>query len=129
MSHYMLLISIALGFSLNTLAKDDHTANFCSATDAKVCAHIGHMTGMKTKNDAEFIVDIVVPKAVTNFKADLWMPEHDHGTSPVTISPYKKNKYKIQKAVFSMTGKWHARISFDLDKVNHKIEIPLTIGE
>ncbi len=129
MSRFMILVFVAFGFSLNAFAKDDHTANVCSAADAKVCAHIGHMTNMKKKMDSEFMIHVLVPKAVTNFTADLWMPEHDHGTSPLEITPSKKNKFKIKKAVFSMTGKWHARISFDLDKVNHKIEIPLTIAE
>lgn len=129
MTHIIVLVFIFSGFSLNTFAKDDHTANVCSAADAKVCAHIGHMTGMKKKMDSEFMIHILVPKAVTNFTADLWMPEHDHGTSPLEITPMEKDKYKIKKAVFSMIGKWHARISFDLDKVNHKIEIPLSITE
>lgn len=124
-----LISIIALTLSLNVVAKDDHTADFCSATDAKVCAHIGHMTGLKTKGEAEFIVDIVVAEKVSDLTVDLWMPDHNHGTSPVTISPFKKNKFKIKKAVFPMAGKWHARISFNLNKINHKIEIPLSITE
>lgn len=129
MKSFIFVSAAALALSLNVAAKDDHTANFCSATDAKVCAHIGHMSGMKTKGEAEFIVDVVVPETVTDLTVDLWMPDHNHGTSPVTISPFKKNKFKIKKAVFSMTGKWHTRISFNVNKVNHKIEIPLSITE
>ena len=123
-----LLTAIVL-FSVSAFSDGDHTPDFSSATDAKVCAHIGHMTGMKTKGEAEFIVDILMPKTVSDVQVDLWMPEHSHGTSPVTVNPHKKNKFKIKKAVFTMTGKWHARISFNVDKVNHKIEIPLTITE
>ncbi len=125
-----LFLSAAIALlSIGAFAKDDHTANFCSPTDAKVCAHIGHMSGMKTSGEAEFMVDIVVSKPVNDVTVDLWMPEHNHGTSAVTVNPHKKNKFKIKKAVFSMTGVWHARISFNVDKVNHKIEIPLTIAE
>ncbi len=116
-------------YMASAFAKDDHTDNFCSTTDPKVCAHIGHMTGMKTKGDSEFVVDIVVSETVSDVKVDLWMPEHDHGTSPVTVNPYKKNKFKIKKAKFSMAGKWHTRIDFNVGKQNHKIEIPLIITE
>ena len=94
-SRFMVLIFIALGFSINASANEDHTANFCSATDAKVCAHVGHMTNMKKKMDSEFMIHVLVPKEVTHFTADLWMPEHDHGTTPLEITPMKKNKFKI----------------------------------
>lgn len=106
----------------------EHTADVCSATDAKVCAHIGHMKNFKPKSDSSFMVDILVAKPVSNVKVDLWMPEHNHGTnSPVTVKQHKKNKYEVTKAEFSMAGNWVARVSFDVDNVNHKLEIPLTI--
>ena len=125
----MYFLGLALIASIAFADGGEHTADFCSSTDKKVCAHIGHMTGMKTKGEAEFVVDILLPKEVSNFKVDLWMPEHNHGTTPVAVSPYKKNKFKIKKAVFTMTGKWHARLSFDKDNTTHKIEIPLAINE
>ena len=126
----MNLLSLAfIAVSISFADGGEHTADFCSPSDKKVCAHIGHMSGMKTKGEAEFMVDILLPKEVSNFKVDLWMPEHNHGTAPVVVSPYKTNKYKIKKALFTMAGKWHARLSFDQGKTTHKIEIPLTIND
>jgi hypothetical protein len=109
---------------------DDHTADVCSAADAKVCAHIGHMSGMTAKTDLSFLVHITAPKTVSGFTMDLWMPEHGHGTNdPIVITPDSANKFKITKANFSMPGKWVARLSFDIDKTNHKIEIPLEVSK
>ncbi len=127
MNYFILLTISILGSA--SLAANDHTANFCSDKNAKVCGHIGHMKGMKAKGESEFMVDILVADSVANFKVDLWMPEHGHGTTPVTVNPPKANKFQIKKALFTMAGKWIARVSFDIDKVNHKIEIPLAVSE
>ena len=129
--NYLLAALMGSVFILSISFADggEHTPDFCSATDKKVCAHIGHMSGMKTKGEAEFMVDILLPKEVSHLKVDLWMPEHNHGTEPVTVSPYKTNKFKIKKALFTMPGIWHARLSFDQGKTAHKIEIPLTIKD
>jgi hypothetical protein len=109
---------------------DDHTPDVCSATDAKVCAHIGHMTALKEKTETSFLVHIMAPKTVSNFTMDLWMPEHGHSTNdPIVVTPDSPNKFKVTKANFSMPGKWVARLSFDVDKINHKIEIPLEVSK
>ena len=129
MNKIIFTLLFSLSFSLPALADGDHTADFCSATDKTVCAHIGHMKGMKSKGESEFVLDIVVKKPVSNVKVDLWMPEHNHGSTPVEMSPYKKNKYKVKKAMFSMPGKWHVRAEFDIEKEHHKLEIPLDISK
>lgn len=128
-----ILISLNLNAKENHKASskehsEDHTSDICSSTDAKICAHIGHMNGMKSKSESSFKVHVMIEKPITNLKVELWMPEHDHGTnSPVVVAQDKGNKYDVTKAVFSMPGKWVARLNFEVDKIPHKIEIPLII--
>ena len=128
MNHFSIFMLATLVFSASSFADGDHTPDVCSTADKEVCAHIGHMSGMKTKVEGKFLVHITAPK-IENFKMDLWMPDHKHGTSPVTVTPKGKNKFEITKAEFSMPGKWHARLTFDSNKKPHAIEIPLDIKE
>ena len=122
---------IAFSFSTISFADKDHTAEVCSVTNPKVCAHVGHMSNFSSKGESTFVAHVMTPKneAISNFKADLWMPAHGHGSTPMTIAAAGVNKYKVTKAAFSMTGEWQVRMSFEYQKAQHEIAVPVTIAK
>lgn len=110
---------------------DDHSANICSVKDQTVCGHIGHMTGMKSDSEAQFVAHLEIPGdiQVTDFTLKLWMPDMGHGSSPVTLNQLGLNKYQVSQAFFIMTGAWEVRVTFNLEGVSHELHIPVEITE
>lgn len=110
---------------------DDHSANVCSVKDQTVCGHIGHMTGMKSDSEAQFVAHLEIPSdiQVTDLTLKLWMPDMGHGSSPVTLTAFGVNKYKVTQAFFIMPGTWEVRIAFKLEGVSHEINIPVEITQ
>jgi len=52
-----------------------------------------------------------------NFEVSLWMPDHNHGSSPTEIKPLTdstgvplKGQFEVKKIYFTMNGKWEVRI-------------------
>jgi len=43
----------------------------------------------------------------------LWMPDHDHGTTPVKLVVAENGCVTIKKINFIMAGKWELRVTFD----------------
>lgn len=130
MKKFVLIFITVISFSKVSLAADhEHSAEVCSVVNKQVCAHIGHMKGFTTKDEGQFVFHVFTPskKSVTNLKLDLWMAAHGHGTSPVEITDDGANKFKVKKTVFTMTGKWTVRATFDVAGATHKIEIPVEI--
>ncbi len=127
----LFLFALSLGLTLTTQAHKDHSAEVCSAINAKVCAHVGHMKNFTSKSDAEFIAHVMTPKnePVSNFKAELWMPAHGHGSTPLKIVAEGENKYKITNASFSLTGEWQIKMNFEFQKMQHEIIVPVVIAK
>lgn len=117
--------------SLLAFADGDHSENVCSSFNTQVCGHIGHMSGMRSDSEAQFVTHLEIPNEVqvSDLKVELWMPHMGHGSSPVTITQFGVNKYKITEAYFIMPGAWEVRVSFILDGLQHKLHIPIEIAE
>lgn len=124
-----LLLLVLVG--LSALADGDHSVDVCSTVDQSVCGHIGHMSGMKSDSEAEFVVHLEVPNdvQVTDLTVALWMPDMGHGSSPVTLTQFGVNKYKVTQAFFIMPGHWEVRVNFKLEGAEHSIHIPVDIIE
>lgn len=118
-------------FGLNVFAAGDgnHSETICSAADANVCAHLGHMTKDASSGEAQFIAHAMVPEnqEVSNMKVVLWMPSMGHGSRPVTLAKVGVNKYQVTKAYFMMRGDWDVRLTFSLNGINHAINIPVVV--
>lgn len=116
---------------LAAFANADHSANVCSAQNEKVCGHVGHMSGMKSSSEAQFVAHLEIPGdiQVEDVKVDLWMPNKDQGSKPVSLKKMGLNKYKVTKAFFTVKGDWEVRISFKLGMDSHQIKVPIQITE
>lgn len=128
-----LFVSAALLLSLSAFAEGDHshTENVCSTKNPDVCAHLGLHSALKSTEAGRFIVDIMTPNGApyTNLKVVLWMPDMDHGSSPVTLKEMGNNKYLATDAWFIMPGTWLVKLNFDFAGENLDIDIPLEIAE
>lgn len=116
---------------LSAFAEGDHSVNVCSAKNQEVCGHIGHMSGMKSDSEAQFVTHLEIPGEiqVTDLAVQLWMPSMGHGSSSVKITQLGVNKYKVTEAFFVMPGAWEVRVTFKLEGVEHQIYIPVEIAE
>ncbi len=112
-----------------------HTPNYCSTTNAKVCAHLIFDELPKTTSASEFIVHVLSSSGaqVENMKVKLWMDMgngHGHGSAPVVVSPLDElNHFYVQKAYFVMRGQWQVLVTFTEAGEAQKIIIPLDINE
>lgn len=132
MARLSLVALVLLVFTgLAAFAEDDHSANVCSIQNAQVCGHIGHMTGMKSDSEAQFVAHLEIPGdvQVSSLTVKLWMPEMGHGSSPVTVTQFGVNKYRVTEAYFIMPGQWEVQVKFTLDGVQHQLNIPVMINE
>ncbi|MGZ3690492.1 MAG: FixH family protein [Pseudobdellovibrio sp.] len=126
------LIAVALlCFGLQAFAQDggDHSQTVCSALDANVCAHLGHMTKLDSSGEAQFVAHVMVAQQVSDMSVVLWMPEMGHGSSPVKLELFGLNKYKVTQAYFIMPGTWEVRLSFTLNGVKHNLAIPVNVEQ
>lgn len=121
----------------NLLIADEggiHTDNFCSAVNAKTCAHLRLEKWPTSTEASEFILHVLTPSntQVTNLKVKLWMDMngHGHGSSPVKLETLEElNHFLVQDAYFVMRGKWQVIVTFTDEGINEKIIIPLDIKE
>ena len=120
-----------LSLGIMAHADDDHTPNYCSAVQTNVCAHLGHMTALNTRDEVQFVAHVMTPndQQISDLKIDLWMDMggHGHGSSPVTITQFGPNKYKVSEAYFVMTGTWLVRLTFNFNGQKQQINIPLQV--
>lgn len=65
---------------------------------------------------------------ITDLKLVLWMPTHNHGSSPVDVNQVGVNKYHVTNAFFVMPGEWIVRATFEVAGKSHKLEIPVLIA-
>ncbi len=109
----------------------EHSATVCSKLNANVCAHIGHMSGMTSATESQFVVHAMTPQnaAITLQSIDLWMPDMGHGSSPLEIAQIDVNKYSIKKAYFVMPGAWLVRVKFAFEGSMHQLDIPMNIAQ
>jgi hypothetical protein len=128
----MKIAFLAILFIFNfAWASDDHSVEVCSTKNVNACGHIGHMSGMTSSGEAQFVVHLTIPDdvQVTDLNIVLWMPEMCHGSSPVEFTQFGVNKYKVTQAFFVMPGNWVVRVNFKLEGEEHQIEIPIEIAE
>ncbi len=128
--HVVALVLLVL-VGMSAFASDDHSENVCSTVNQYVCGHIGHMTGMNSETEAQFVTHLEIPNEVqvTDLTVKLWMPDMGHGSSPVTVTQFGVNKYKVTQAFFIMPGNWEVRVAFKLEGVAHALHIPVVIAE
>jgi hypothetical protein len=111
----------------------DHSEDVCSTLNPAVCAHLGHMTKVNSTDEVQFVTHVMTPqnKAISNLKVDLWMQmgNHGHGSSPVKLTQFATNKFRVTEAYFVMTGQWLVRVSFDYENQTHKLAFPVTVSE
>ena len=53
------------------------------------------------------------PYTSDKLEAELWMPIHQHGSSPVTIDNMGDGNYQISKMYYSMAGEWEVRFTVE----------------
>ncbi len=125
------LLAIALvSFSLNAFAEGDHdhSETVCSALDAKVCAHLGHMQ-KKSNGEVQFVAHVELSAQVSDMNVVLWMPAMGHGSSPVKTELFAVNHYKVTQAYFIMPGQWEVRLTFAVNGVTHTLAIPVAVEQ
>ncbi len=126
-----LIFVATLSLSQIAIAESDHSADVCSVANELVCAHLGHMKGFSTTEEAQFMFHAFTPdhEQMTNLKLELWMPKGDHGSSQVEMNQVALNKYHVTKAFFVMKGDWIVRANFDVAGASHTLEIPVSISK
>lgn len=107
----------------------NHTPNYCSATNTKVCAHLGHMSSLNSRDEVTFVAHVMGAQQVTDMKVILWMPSMGHGSSPVKLEQTGVNHYQVTQAYFIMPGEWVVRLQFKLSGQAHEINIPLQVND
>ena len=126
----ILFLTLVILTGLTVLGADvGHSENVCSATDVKICGHIGHMTGMKPNQVSSFMAHLEVPKKVqiSDVQITLQMPEMGHGSSAPVVKTVTPTKFKVTRAVFTMAGHWQVEIKFKADGADHQINVPIKI--
>lgn len=125
------LIASSLFLSHMALADGDHshTETLCSSQNTAVCAHLGLHQELNSQDEGRFIAHIFTPNEalVSNLAVELWMPDMDHGSSPVALKDAGKNHYLVTNAWFIMKGAWLVKLSFDFEGARHQIDIPVEI--
>ena len=130
----MIKTLLAIGlvtFALNAFAAGDgdHSETVCSALDANVCAHLGHMTKLDSSSEVQFVAHVMVAQQVADMNVVLWMPAMGHGSSPVKLTLTGLNYYQVSQAYFIMPGNWEVKMSFSLNGVKHQITIPVNVEQ
>jgi len=80
-----LALFAVFSFNAITFAGDHeggiHTANYCSTTNEKTCAHLRFEKWPTSTEASEFIVHVMSPSnsQVTDVKVKLWMDMNGHG--------------------------------------------------
>jgi hypothetical protein len=122
-----------LTFALSTkiYADDDHSDDICTSSSPQVCAHLGHFSKLNTSSEVQFVTHIMTPQEeqVNHISVDLWMPSSGLISSPVTLSQFGVNKYKIASAYFRVSGQWLVRVRFVLAGVSYQLNIPVEVTE
>lgn len=129
-----LVFALILTFSALANAHNYHTKNYCSNYDQTICAHIGYDEEFSTQKEAEFMVDVVSPKAerMKNIQIELWMDMgsgHGHGSAPVQWTDEGSGKYHVTNAYFVMAGEWQIKVAFDIEGVAQEIIIPVPVQQ
>ncbi len=115
------------------LAHAHHTANFCSATAADVCAHLGFNAEPNSTSEAIFMLDFapskIDPALITNVTVKLVMDMNgtSHSARPVIIKAVNAAHYEVSKVYFSMTGPWIVKAGFDYLGSSHEVIIPIDV--
>lgn len=77
-----------------------------------LCLKITWLLGPRATGESQLIAELttepIEAQDVSGYtlKATLWMPEHGHGSSPVTIEQIEPAKFLIKSVYFIMPGKW-----------------------
>ncbi len=129
MKNILSVFLVIIGLSLSATAEDNHTPEYCSLADAKVCAYLGHMTELVSSKEVQFIAHFLTATEITDLKVILKMGHHDHGSAPVTINRTGPNHYQVIHAYFPMVGEWQVVMDFKFNGIGQQISIPLQIKE
>ncbi len=133
MKAFLFVLSVSL-FSVFAQAHNFHSENFCSETDANVCAHIGYNEEFTAEKYYEFVLHSTAPNAdkIENLSIELWMDMgngHGHGSVPVQFSKFGPGLFKVTQVYFIMMGEWQIKVNFDLEGKNHQLIIPVQINK
>jgi hypothetical protein len=62
-------------------------------------------------------------------KVDLWMKmgTHEHGSSPLQITPTGPLEFDITKAYFVMVGAWQIRVTYKHGSVQETLILPVVV--
>ncbi len=126
----LLFLTLFALMGLNVLANEPgHTENVCSASDAKICGHIGHMTGMKPNQVSSFMAHLEVSKniKISDVQISLHSAEKDQGASALTVKEVTPTKFKVTQALFPIAGYWEVEIKFKADGIPQQLNIPVKI--
>lgn len=134
------VITLVLGISLGVSAQTSdtsgdqnpepgHSATVCTVQNPQICAHLGHMSTINTKEEGQFVAHIMTPNNVemSNVHIDLWMASMGHGSAPLDVTRIDVNKYQVKNAWFMMSGPWLVRLKFKDSVQSYEIDIPLEV--
>lgn len=106
-----------------------HTVTVCTKQNPQICAHLGHMSAINTKDEGQFVAHIMTPNNVEmeSVHIDLWMASMGHGSAPLDVTRIDVNKYQVKNAWFMMSGPWLVRLKFKDSMQAYEIDIPLEV--
>lgn len=82
---------------------------------ANLCLKVTWLLGPRATGESQFVAELTADptkpeeaQEISGYtlKATLWMPEHGHGSSPVTVEQIEPSKFLIKNVYFIMPGKW-----------------------
>lgn len=82
---------------------------------AQVCGMINWTRGPVLRTESSIDMLFVPHVAASTVKVEAWMPEHNHGTRPVTISWNSDGMITVSKLYFVMPGEWVLRVSIPVE--------------
>ena len=125
------LLAMVAFFSLSVQAHEFHTPNYCSTQVKNFCAHIGYSAEPVVNKAFEFVVDLVAsPDALAQVKSanvELFMPEMDHGSSPVAIERLDLKHFQVSDAYFLMEGAWVIKVEVVTTGGTILLDIPFNV--
>lgn len=85
---------------------------------AGVCGTVRWNQGPVLRTESTLEIEFSPAVDPATVKVDAWMPAHNHGTRPVTITALPNGNVQITKLYFVMPGEWMLRV-----------RIPIAYGE
>lgn len=129
----ILLLSLVLGFGLLTTtaqAEDHHhSETVCSATNEKLCLHLGIHEELKAGQDSRFMIHFMLDETVNpSLIANVAVSALNNNKS-IAISTEQMDEihYVAKNVNFTEAGEWKVEVKFTYGNGEHTILVPVTV--